>query len=131
MNSRKELSAAWADATQDGAWSSHQTEARPTVKQVVFLVDFGMVSHGLAPLFVDGHATEIGFWGFSSDIIRRLTRLNELYDRQVNWDDPGDPTWRMSERDRNEFNALLPFLVSELQIALGDKWEIVVQSEPI
>jgi hypothetical protein len=90
-----------------------------------------MVSHGLAPLFVDGHATEIGFWGFSSDIIRRLTRLNELYDRQVNWDNPNDSTWRMSERDRNEFNALLPFLVSEIQIALGDKWEIVLESQPI
>lgn len=100
-------------------------------KQVVFLVDFGMVSHGLAPLFVDGHATEIGFWGFSGDILRRLTRLNELYDRQVNWDQPNDPTWRISERDRNEFNALLPFLVSELQVALGDRWEIVLQSEPI
>ncbi|MDB5542201.1 MAG: hypothetical protein JWQ89_3928 [Devosia sp.] len=101
------------------------------MKQVVFLVDFGMVSHGLAPLFVDGHPTEIGFWGFSSDIIRRMTRLNELYDRQVNWDHPNDPTWRMSERDRHEFNALLPFLVSEIQIALGDRWEVVVQSDPI
>lgn len=101
------------------------------MKQVVFLVDFGMVSHGLAPLFVDGHATEIGFWGFSGDILRRLTQLNELYDRQVNWDNPNDPTWRISERDRNEFNALLPFLASELQIALGDQWEIVLQSEPI
>ena len=39
--------------------------------------------------------------------------------------------WRISERDRNEFNALLPFLASELQIALGDQWEIVLQSEPI
>lgn len=131
MSAGKELSVTWADTAPQGARAPRQTEARAAVKQVVFLVDFGMVSHGLAPLFVDGHATEIGFWGFSSDIVRRLTRLNELYDRQVNWDDPNDPTWRISERDRNEFNALLPFVVSEVQIALGDRWEIVLQSEPI
>jgi hypothetical protein len=131
MSAGKELSVTWADAAPRGSRAARQTEARSAVKQVVFLVDFGMVSHGLAPLFVDGHATEIGFWGFSSDIVRRLTRLNELYDRQVNWDDPNDPTWRISERDRNEFNALLPFVVSEVQIALGDRWEIVLQSEPI
>jgi hypothetical protein len=88
-----------------------------------------MISHGLAPLFVDGRATELGFWGFSNDIIRRLTRLNDLYDRQINWDNPSDRTWRMSERDRNEFNALLPFVVSEIQMALGDQWEIVVDNE--
>lgn len=131
MTSGKAVSVGWADEEPEAAHDSRQAGARSTVKQVVFLVDFGMVSHGLAPLFVDGHATEIGFWGFSSDIIRRLTRLNELYDRQVNWDNPNDPTWRISERDRNEFNALLPFLVSELQIALGDKWEIVLESQPI
>ena len=131
MTSSKELSVAWADEAPKSAWAPRQSGARSAVKQVVFLVDFGMVSHGLAPLFVDGHPTEIGFWGFSSDIIRRLTRLNELYYRQVNWDNPNDPTWRISERDRNEFNALLPFLASELQIALGDQWEIVLQSEPI
>jgi|GEM_PF-2732840 len=131
MTSSKTVSVAWTDETPEAAWEPRQTETRSTVKQVVFLVDFGMVSHGLAPLFVDGHATEIGFWGFSSDIIRRLTRLNELYDRQVNWDNPNDPTWRISERDRSEFNALLPFLASEIQIALGDKWEIVLESQPI
>lgn len=131
MTSGKPLSVAWADEAPEGAREPRRTEARSTVKQVVFLVDFGMVSHGLAPLFVDGHPTEIGFWGFSNDIIRRLTRLNELYDRQVNWDNPNDPTWRISERDRNEFNALLPFLASELQIALGDQWEIVLESQPI
>lgn len=90
-----------------------------------------MVSHGLAPLFVDGHATELGFWGLSRDVLRRLARLNELYDRQINWDYPNDPTWRISERDRNEFNALLPFVATELQLALGDKWRIVVESQPI
>lgn len=131
MTSSKTVPVAWADEAPETAREPRQTGARSTVKQVVFLVDFGMVSHGLAPLFVDGHATEIGFWGFSSDIIRRLTRLNELYDRQVNWDNPNDPTWRISERDRNEFNALLPFLVSEIQIALGDRWEIVLESQPI
>src|SRR5687768_13448727 len=102
MTSSKELSVSWADEAPESAWTPRQTGGRSAVKQVVFLVDFGMVSHGLAPLFVDGHPTEIGFWGFSSDIIRRLTRLNELYDRQVNWDHPNDPTWRISERDRNE-----------------------------
>lgn len=101
------------------------------LKQVVFMVDYGMVGHGLAPLFVDGHPTELGFWGFSGDILRRLARLNELYDRQVNWDDPGDRTWRISERDRNEFNALLPFVVSEIQMAIGDRWQIVLESQPI
>ena len=101
------------------------------MKEVKFLVDYGMVSHGLAPLFVDGHPTEIGFWGFSSDIIRRLTRLNELYDRQINWDDPNDPLWRISDRDRSEFNALLPFVVSEIQLALGDRWRIVLESPAI
>jgi len=101
------------------------------VKQVIFRIDFGMVSHGIAPLFVDGHATELGFWGLSSDIVRRLKRLSELYDRQVNWDNPTDQNWRISERDRHEFNALLPFVVSELQIALGERWQITVESEAI
>lgn len=131
MSTRKELSITWADEASQGTWAPRESEARPAVKQVIFQVDFAMVSHGLAPLFVDGHPTEIGFWGFSNDIIRRLTRLNELYDRQVNWDKPNDPTWRISERDRNEFNALLPYVVSEIQIALGDRWEIVIQSESI
>jgi len=72
------------------------------MKRVIFQLDYGMVSHGLAPLYVDGAATELQFWGFSNDILRRLTRLNELYDRQVNWDNPTDRTWRISDRDRNE-----------------------------
>ena len=127
MSERKQALLGWADLVPGGTWT-RQPEGRPVAKQVVFLIDFGMVNHGLAPLFVDGHATELGFWGLSSDIIRRLTRLNELYDRQINWENPDDPTWRMSERDRNEFNALLPFVVSELQIALGNGWEIVVES---
>jgi len=101
------------------------------LKQVVFRVDYGMVSHGLAPLFVDEQPTELGFWGFSSDILRRLTRLNELYDRQINWEYPGDPNWRIPERDRNEFNALLPFLAQEIQMALGEQWQLVVATEPI
>lgn len=130
MSSGKQVVLGWDDLAPGGNWT-HQPEGRPVTKKVVFLIDYGMVSHGLAPLFVDGHATELGFWGLSSDIIRRLTRLNELYDRQINWDDPADPTWRMSERDRKEFNALLPFVVSELQIALGDQWEIEVESQPL
>ena len=90
-----------------------------------------MVDHGLAPLVVDGHPTELEFWGFNSDIIRRLRRLNELYDRQINWKNPRDDRYHISDRDRQEFNALLPFLVSEIQIALGDKGEIVLESQPI
>jgi hypothetical protein len=101
------------------------------LKEVVFQLDYGMVSHGLAPLYVDGVATELKFWGFSSDIVRRLTRLNDLYDRQVNWDNPTDRRWRISERDRNEFNALLPFVISELQVEIGDKWQIVVEARTI
>jgi hypothetical protein len=101
------------------------------VKQVTFVVDYGMVSHGLAPLFVDGHPTELDFWGFNRDIVRRLTRLNELYDRQINWDDPHDPGYQISDRDRAEFNALLPIVLSELEIELGDQWEIVLDTKPI
>ena len=90
-----------------------------------------MVSHGLAPLFVDGHATELEFWGLNADIVRRLTRLNELYDRQINWDNPHDETYSISERDRAEFNALLPLVLSELELALGDQWEIISETKPI
>ncbi len=101
------------------------------MKRVTFLVDYGLVSHGLAPLFVDGHATEMDFWGFNRDLVRRLARLNELYDRQINWDNPRDETYEISERDRNEFNALLPLVLSELQIELGEQWEIVSETGPI
>lgn len=101
------------------------------MRQVKLLVDYGMVSHGLAPLFIDGHPTELEFWGFSSDIVRRLRRLNDLYDRQINWDNPCDKGWRLSERDRSEFNALLPFVVSELETALGEQWEVVLDTEPL
>ncbi len=101
------------------------------MKQVIFQLDYGMVSHGLAPLYVDGVATELRFWGFSNDILRRLARLNALYDRQVNWDNPNDRTWRISDRDRKEFNALLPFVISELQVAIGHKWQIVVEARAL
>ncbi len=101
------------------------------MKQVKLVVDYGMVSHGLAPLFVDGHPTELDYWGFNRDIVRRLTRLNELYDRQINWDNPRDPHYQLSERDRAEFNALLPFVMSELEIVLGDKWELVLDTRPL
>lgn len=99
------------------------------MKQVKFVVDYGMISHGIAPLFVDGHATELEFWGFNQDIMRRLTRLNELYDRQINWDNPHDSRYQISERDKQEFNALLPFVHSELQMQLGDKWEVVLDTQ--
>lgn len=101
------------------------------LKQVHFVVDYGMVAHGLAPLFIDGHATELEFWGFSNDIIRRLTRLNDLYDRQINWDNPHDEHWELSERDRKEFNALLQYVAAELALALGDQWQVVIDTEPL
>jgi hypothetical protein len=41
------------------------------------------------------------------------------------------PGWRISDRDRNEFNALLPFVISELQVEIGDKWQIVVEARAL
>ena len=119
-----------SEAPEEG-WASGPADSGSDARQVVFRVDYGMVGHGLAPLFVEGRPTEMESWGLSSDTVRRLRRLNELYDRQINWDDPADSGWRMPEQDRNEFNALLPFVVSELQVALGDRWQIVVESQPI
>lgn len=94
------------------------------VKQIRFQVEYKMMSDGYTPLFVDGESTRLDFWGFSSDIIRRLTRLCWLFDRQVNWDDPADPNWQMPEKERVEFNALLPFVISEIELFLGGSWEI-------
>jgi hypothetical protein len=121
----------WEFSVDTDGRGAVRSEARSALKQVVFQLDHGMVGHGLAPLYVDGAATELSFWGFSRDIVRRLCRLNELYDRQVNWDDPADTTWRISERDRDEFNALLPFVISELQVEIGHKWQIVVETRGI
>jgi len=101
------------------------------MKQVKLVVDYGMLSHGLAPLFVDGHATELEFWGFNQDVLRRLKRLNELYDRQINWDNPRDHGYQISERDKAEFNALLPLVHSELQLQLGEKWEVVLDTRTL
>lgn len=100
-------------------------------KQVKFVVDYGMISHGLAPLYVDGHPTELDFWGFNADIMRRLRRLNELYDRQVNWNNPRDQSYQISDRDKAEFNALLPFVHSELQLSLGEQWDVVLDTQPL
>lgn len=94
------------------------------MKRVQFKVEYKMMSDGYTPLFIDGEATRLEFWGFNKDIIRRLTRLCWLFDRQVNWDNPADQTWQMSEKERNEFNALLPFVISEIEIFLGGQWEI-------
>lgn len=90
-----------------------------------------MVSHGLAPLFIDGLPTELGYWGFSTDILRRLARLSQLYDRQVDWSDPLHPRSALSDRDIKEFNALLPFVVTEIQMFLGEDWRLIVESEPL
>lgn len=100
-------------------------------QQVRFTVDYGMVSHGLAPLVVDGQPTELDFWQLNRDIVRRLTRLNELYDRQIDWSQPHGVRNRLSERDRAEFNALLPLVLWELQAALGEEWEVVLDTEPL
>lgn len=101
------------------------------MRQVRFQVDYGMVSHGLAPLFVDGRATELNDWGFSPDVVRRLKRLNDLYDRLIAWNDPAEPAVPMSQRDRYEFNALLPYVVSEVQMALGTDWEVVLDNDSL
>lgn len=100
-------------------------------QQVKFVVDYGMVSHGLAPLVIDGQPTELDFWGLNPDVLRRLRRLNELYDRQIDWRHPRSARAYISERDRAEFNALLSLVVSELEIALGEGWDIVVDTEPL
>jgi hypothetical protein len=70
-------------------------------------------------------------WGFNKDLVRRLTRLNQLYDRQINWDNPRDLNHQVSDRDRAEFNALLPFVMSELEMALGEGWEVVLDTRPL
>jgi hypothetical protein len=90
-----------------------------------------MVRHGLAPLFVDGRPTELNDWGFSPDVVRRLTRLNELYDRQMNLEGPRETQPPVSDRDRFEFNALLPYVVSEVQQALGTDWEVVLDNQAL
>lgn len=94
------------------------------MKQIRFQVEYKMMSDGYTPLFVDGESTPLDFWGFNGDIVRRLTRLCFLFDRQVNWDNPTDPSWQMPERERSEFNALLPFVISEIELFLGDAWQI-------
>jgi hypothetical protein len=101
------------------------------VKDVRFALDHKMVERGLAPLLIDNEVTDLDFWGFSRDLVRRLARLNQLYDRQVNWKDPADPTWRLSERDRREFNALLDLVVSEIFAELSADWKLVVETRPI
>lgn len=94
------------------------------MKQIRFQVEYKMMSDGYTPLFVDGDSTPVEFWKFNGDIVRRLTRLCWLFDRQVNWDNPGDERWQMPEREKNEFNALLPFVISEIELFLGPGWEI-------
>ena len=94
------------------------------MKQVRFQVEYKMMSDGYTPLFVDGESTPLDFWGFNNDIVRRLTRLCLLFDRQVNWDNPADERWQMPEKERNEFNALLVFVISEIELFLGGTWEI-------
>ena len=94
------------------------------MKQIRFVVEYKMMSDGYTPLVVDGESTTLEFWKFNGDIVRRLTRLCALYDRQVNWDDPTDERWQMPEREKNEFNALLPFVISEIELAIGQTWEI-------
>lgn len=90
-----------------------------------------MMSDGYTPLFVDGESTPLDFWGFNGDIIRRLTRLCWLFDRQVNWDDPADESWVMPERERAEFNALMPFLISEIELFLGTTWQIATETRSL
>ena len=93
-------------------------------KRIRFSVEYKMMTDGYTPLFVDEESTRVEFWGFTSDILRRLTRLCWLFDRQVNWDNPADPDWKMPDKERAEFNALLPFVMSEIEIYLESKWQI-------
>lgn len=111
----------------DAADAAHRLPARTAS----FTVSYGMVSHGLAPLVVDGEVTQLDEWGFSPDILRRVRRLSELYDRQIDWDAPGGAAWGLAERDRTEFNALLLYVFSEVQLALGSDWVLVLESEPL
>lgn len=90
-----------------------------------------MVSHGLSPLLVDGLPTELGSWGFTPEIIRRLTRLSQLYDRQAKWNRDWREAAAPSDPDVKEYNALLPFVVTEIQMFLGDDWNLKVESEPL
>lgn len=110
------------------ATDSGRPPATAAVRQVRFVVDYGMVSHGLAPLYVDGQPTALESWGFSDHVLRRLARLSALYDRQIDLDDPLHPEQQLSDRDRREFNALLPFVISELELVLGEEWQIVVDA---
>ena len=98
------------------------------MKEVRLVVDFRLVARGYAPLVVDGTLTTLAFWGFPRDLNRRLERLNLLYDRQVNWKNPADPHWHLSERDRREFNALLDIVVAELLGELSGAWALVVDT---
>ena len=93
-------------------------------RKIRFIVEYKMMSDGYTPLFVNDESTPLSFLDFNGDIIRRLTRLCWLFDRQVNWDNPADPDWQMPEKERNEFNALLPFLISEIELFLEGKWDI-------
>ena len=90
-----------------------------------------MVSHGLSPLLVDGLPTELESWGFTPDIIRRLTRLSQLYDRQATWNRDGWETAAATDLDVKEYNALLPFVVTEIQMFLGEGWNLRLESEPL
>ena len=45
------------------------------MKQVKFVIDYGMISHGLAPLFVDGHAE---FVKYPSDKLWPLSEKSKL-----------------------------------------------------
>ena len=96
------------------------------MKEVCFALDFKMVEQGLSPLTIDGKVTSLAFWGFSRDLNRRLDRLNQLYDRQINWKDIADPNWQISERDRRVFNALLDLVISEIMSELSSQWKLVV-----
>ena len=82
------------------------------------------MSDGYTPLFVNDELTPLSFWDFINDSVRRLTRLCWLFDRQVNWDNPADTKWKMPDKERSEFNALLPFVISEIDPHLEGKWDI-------
>lgn len=101
------------------------------MKDVHFVLDHRMAEQGLSPLVVDGEVTPLAFWNFPRDLVNRLARLNQLYDRQVDWRSPVPRPVPLSARDRREFNALLDLVCAELRAELSEGWKLVIDTPAI
>jgi hypothetical protein len=103
------------------------------MRKVIFNLDYRMMAEDTMPLFVwteapnSGRYTSRQDWHFSDDLIIKLTRLNALLDKSINWDDPKDESWDVSEEDRAEYNSLFPRVVEQLRDELGPEWELEVR----